>query len=444
MEVPLDREDSASPTITVRIARQAADRAPAAGAIFQIAGGPGGSSVNQSGLIPQYLPLLSAKFDLVYVDQRGTGGSGYLDCPGGYPSTEKEWETCGAAHAGEPLNHLLSLDAARDLEAVRKRLGYGPIHLRAGSYGTRVALEFLRQYPESVASAVLDGTVPPDGDFFGDLAREFDLGIDWLVADCAEEPECAAVSPSLGADLAARRELLSSEPRPIMIGGSPGVEDEEAYLIALEASLYDADWRYRVPRAIHADMGGDHFLWDELLSDIFGVAIATTPSAMAISSSPTRLRSAQHGLFGLGTSYVAPALWMTVVCAEAFPNAGGLEALFETVASATWPSNAAVEYAKACAAWDVGAIAATMRVPVVSDANVLVLSGGLDLITTPASGEHTAATLANGTHLVVPYAFHGTLREPCAGGIITDFFDAGGDISNVDTSCLEKLTHPDW
>jgi pimeloyl-ACP methyl ester carboxylesterase len=39
---------------------------------------------------------------------------------------------------------------ANDLEHVRGALGYGPLNVSAGSYGTRAAQVYLRAYPESV------------------------------------------------------------------------------------------------------------------------------------------------------------------------------------------------------------------------------------------------------------------------------------------------------
>ncbi len=48
---------------------------------------------------------------------------------------------------------------AEDLENVRRTLGYGPLNLFAGSYGTRAAQVFVRKYPGSVS--VLDQSAKP-------------------------------------------------------------------------------------------------------------------------------------------------------------------------------------------------------------------------------------------------------------------------------------------
>ena len=66
--------------------------------------------------------------------------------------------------------------------------------------------------------------------------------------------------------------------------------------------------------------------------------------------------------------------------------------------------------------------------------------------TPPSVGEHTAATLANATHLVVPNAGHadGMITNPCVTQIMTDFILADGDMKAVSTSCLGTLKQPAW
>jgi pimeloyl-ACP methyl ester carboxylesterase len=51
---------------------------------------------------------------------------------------------------------------AGDLEQVRQALGYGPLNLFAGSYGTRAAQVYLRMYPESVRTVYMGSVVPID------------------------------------------------------------------------------------------------------------------------------------------------------------------------------------------------------------------------------------------------------------------------------------------
>ena len=43
---------------------------------------------------------------------------------------------------------------------MRRQLGVERVDLVGGSYGTRVALEVLRQFPQSVRRTVIDGVAP--------------------------------------------------------------------------------------------------------------------------------------------------------------------------------------------------------------------------------------------------------------------------------------------
>ena len=124
---PWDHAAPGGKTISLRIARQVA-KSGTGKALFYFAGGPGGTAVGSSGAIPSLLPGIEQQFDLVYVDQRGTGGSGRMECKAGYPQTAQEWIACGKDHAGTDLSHHLTTDAAHDVDWVRRRLGYDKIH----------------------------------------------------------------------------------------------------------------------------------------------------------------------------------------------------------------------------------------------------------------------------------------------------------------------------
>lgn len=176
IDVPYDHADPDGATVTLRLARQQSQGADEV--IFFLAGGPGGSAVEQSGIMPMLMGELEDHFDLVYLDQRGTGGSGYLTCSEGYPYTAYQWAECAEEHEGASLVHHLTLDAARDLDFVRSALGYDLLNMRGGSYGTRVALEYMRQFPDHTGMVVLDGAAPPDTDLFGMQVEAPDLGIE--------------------------------------------------------------------------------------------------------------------------------------------------------------------------------------------------------------------------------------------------------------------------
>jgi pimeloyl-ACP methyl ester carboxylesterase len=450
LDVPFDYTQPAGKSFSLHVGRHKSRSFPTGKAVFQLAGGPGGSSVTQSGIIPLYMPKLLDSFDLIYVDRRGTGGSGYLDCKAGYPQTKQDFMDCAAEHMDKDLDHYMTVDAAHELEAVRKALGYGKIYLRGGSYGTRLGLELMRQHEGSVAAVVLDGLDTPDWDYFGQVAVAIDQGITLLIQSCTKDPACTALVPDLAGDLKKRRDALKAAPRKIQVNGQPYFEDEELYVTALGHLLTDDYWRFDVPRAIHHAVQGDNKLWDQLLSDLYGATFtdgASDPSPKF--RSPSLSRSLRlRPRFPLGPrSYVAPGIYTAVNCAEGWPNSGGVAALRALGAQQQWGPYGAesmIELGEACASWKVTPLDAALRKPVQSALKVLLLSGGIDIITPPSVGDRAALTLPHATHLVVPETTHSVMRVPCVGKIITDFFVAEGDMAKVDTSCLKSLPAPTW
>jgi len=446
LKVPLDASQPGGPTFDLRVAREkATSPVGAPRAIVHIAGGPGVSSIALSASLLHYLPGLTADFDHLYVDLRGTGFSDALVCPGGAPSTKAEWEGCASGQGDRDLNHYLTLDGANDLEHVRQRLGYDKLILDGGSYGTRVVLEYMRQHPERLASAVLTSLAPPDWTYFSWMVKTVDQSVAGLVARCNKDAACTALVPDLAADLAARRQALKDSPRMVKVNGVPMAEDLEAFGVILGAALDNPSTYFKTPRAIHAAVAGDNSLWNAIIGNVLGASVKDASNLPKRRAPVQRLRPARRWM-SLGPDLLADALHAAVVCAEWLPNEAGIADLQKLASQQTWGSPSDTALAEACAAWKVNPVPASLRAPVTSSAKALLITGELDLRTPVSLGEHTAATLKNATHLVVPYAGHADemATNTCVNQIMTDFIKADGDIKAVDTSCLGKRTQPSW
>ena len=137
------------------------DRLRAPDPVFALHGGPGAAAAF---LAPVFAgqPLRSRR-DVVLVDQRGTGASNGIRCGIADPAA---WllamlrfdfapSACDTSEA-DPRLYTTPI-AMDDLDAVRAALGYERINLWGGSYGSRAALVYMRQHPERVRAAVLDG-----------------------------------------------------------------------------------------------------------------------------------------------------------------------------------------------------------------------------------------------------------------------------------------------
>jgi pimeloyl-ACP methyl ester carboxylesterase len=445
VEVPIDHGTPDGRKRTIHIGRQKSHAFPSGKALFNIAGGPGGGSVWQAGTIPRLMQALLPTFDMVYVDQRGTGGSGYLGCPGGYPNAIMDWTVCGQAltsSAGAAdLPHDLTVDAANDIDFVRQRLGYDKIYVRGGSYGTRVALELMRQHSDTLRAVVLDGVFPPDADYFHDGTVRTDRGVARLVQDCTASASCTAVSPHLMDDLTNRRMQLRMTPRPIIAGGQATVEDEPTYVAVLDSALGISELRFQIPRAIHQAMTGDNAQWNQIMSLLFGVGVADAPHFRDLHRGPSLFSRRPMTLAGL--DYVAPGLFMLVICTESLPNSdlGALEMLAQ---HQTWGDDSTVQFGRTCSSLTVPPLSASLRMPVSSNVKTLILNGDLDLNTFPEAGAHAQATLPGATNIVLPYATHSTMQTRCGAQLIENFFLADGDITRTSTACVAAITPPPW
>jgi pimeloyl-ACP methyl ester carboxylesterase len=126
----------------------------AKGTIVFLSGGPGQAGIP---LAPSYAGVLAhvrSDYELVFPDQRGSGQSGAVECDAP-PS-------CAAA-LGERRAFFNTPQTAADIEDLRRALGVERVTLFGVSYGTVVAEEYARRYPERTAALILDSPVGPDG-----------------------------------------------------------------------------------------------------------------------------------------------------------------------------------------------------------------------------------------------------------------------------------------
>jgi pimeloyl-ACP methyl ester carboxylesterase len=165
--VPLDHSGLVAGTIGLKIAVQRG--VPASRPVLvALSGGPGQSSVGAADSFRFSLAPALKRYRLAVLDQRGTGRSGALNCPviqhedGLAPVIPQELADC-AAQIGPRRAFYSTVDSARDLEAVRRALGVEKIALMGVSYGTFVAQQYARLYPEHTDKLILDSVVGPRG-----------------------------------------------------------------------------------------------------------------------------------------------------------------------------------------------------------------------------------------------------------------------------------------
>ena len=305
----------------------------------------------------------------------------------------------------------------RDLDAVRKDLGVDRIDLVGASYGTRAALEYLRQFPRAVRRVVLDGAVPPDMVLPASHSTDAQAAFDAVFAACAAERACARAHPRLRADWEA---LLASLPRTVALpdphsGASGPVRmTRQRVLGAVRGPLYVPALAAALPAAIGAAAQGR-------FEGLAGLA-----ALFATRRDDARLAMGMH---------------FAVVCAEDVPL---LPAVTDPPGR-DFGTELAHFYQRACAGWPRSEVPAAFYSMPPSRVPVLVLSGGLDPATPPRHGRRVAEALgAMARHVVVANAGHGVMGLGCLADVLHGFIDADDDGAAlaIDAACAAHVPRP--
>ncbi len=249
--------------------------------IVVLMGGPGETAI---GSAPMYIerlePLLSDR-DLLLVDQRGTGQSAPLECHLFSPadpaaSVRDYFPPAAVSRCVRQLERTADLTRytfpyfAIDLERVRRALGYGRLNLFAGSYGTRAAQAYLRQYPQSVRTAFLGSPVPIDAGGPLHFARTEETALDHMFENCAAEAACHAAFPNLREDFQQLVRLLDAGEVRVRVPGAPDPVVLSRGRLAewVRSQLYRPHDAAALPWFLHRASAGDWSpIVDNMLSD---------------------------------------------------------------------------------------------------------------------------------------------------------------------------------
>ncbi|MGP4086098.1 alpha/beta hydrolase [Streptomyces sp. KR55] len=185
VEVPMDYADPQGPTIDVAISRIPSEKPSARrGALMLIAGGPGGSSLNDPSGKGQKLPQeVRDAYDLIGFAPRGLAPSTSATCGIEHAdlaiSASRPWpapdgsitenlvyaqrvsDAC-ARNGGELIRHISSANEARDIDRIRAALGERKISAWGVSYGTYVGAVYAELFPQRTDRIVLDSNDNPD------------------------------------------------------------------------------------------------------------------------------------------------------------------------------------------------------------------------------------------------------------------------------------------
>ncbi len=422
LRVPENRGDPAGREIELAVAVVPARPEAVSEPLFLLAGGPGQAARGVGPALLAAVPTLAEERDVVLVDQRGTGGSGKLDCPAIEGELERrlaprvdaeETRNCLQALAADPTQYTTAA-AMEDLDAVRDALGYSKIHLWGGSYGTRAALVYARLHPDRVSTLILDGLAPLGMALPSPVAAQAQAALDALLRDCRRDEPCAERFPRLEPQLVALMDRLTQSPIsasfdhpttgrrlahvPITL---------EGFLGLLTGLLYSPELSALLPLGLERASAGN---WQ---------ALAAAAEAMSSSLS------------------LAEAMHLSVICSEDVPLIPADEA-----AEGTFLGSTLVRAAKQqCLLWPRAELPPEYFLPIASPAPALLLSGELDPVTAPRWGERVAERLPRSRHVVVAAAGHGVSSVGCVPQLIEEFLETR-DAASLDASCAGEHRRP--
>lgn len=428
VRVPEDSSKPAGRYIDLRVAvLPARGGAPEPDPVFVLAGGPGQPATSL--MRAEVHDELRERRDLVFVDQRGTGGSNALLCefygPPGDPASyfgqflpvDKVRACRERFGTAVDLTQYTTAASVADLERVRQALGYDRINLSGGSYGTRLALEYLRAHQPRVRTVMLEGPITPDVHVPENFGVHAQRALDGVLDECAATPACAASYP--GIHQTAQRVFARLEEGPVTAPATyPGAGRTATVTLTrwhvaevIRYMLYSSREAGRVPQVLHRAAAGDY-----------------APIAAFL------LNWRRNGLFD--------GLYLSITCTEDVPF---VAADADAREAATFMAGYRLrEQRAACSEWPAGPKPAWLGVAVTVDTPVLILSGALDPATPPANGDALARSLPRSLHIVVPHGGHspaGLLGLECLQRIEKTFVETG-DVKGIDTSCVRGIRRP--
>jgi len=400
--------------------------------VFIFEGGPGGAATRRAGASVYAGPVRER--DIVLVDQRGTGNSNPLQC---------EWDA--EFHEGElreifPTDLVVSCAAeiakttdvrfyttdhfVDDIEEIRQRLGYGPINVRGGSYGTWSMMTFAQRHQESTRSLFGIGLHSPSRSNLAERGIWTDRTLEGLASFCVADPDCQAIAPDLETMTREALQGLDSGPQRVELADPSEPEKILAIDVGrdwlseqLRLVLYYTYTSRALPWAMHRIVAAED--WTPMMT--LAVLIE---------------RSFRTGL--------AHGLVLTVQCSEHmdFDVEEALARGEETVVG----NYRLEQQMQGCAAWPHEklpkfGVDEVKPLPIPA----LFISGALDPVTPAEYGEEALSLFPNGKHLVLAEGQHGPFDLEnswvCVHQIWADFL-AAGSVDGLDVECAAAMHRP--
>jgi pimeloyl-ACP methyl ester carboxylesterase len=404
---------------------------PAPDPLFYFMGGPGYAATEAASDLGDFLGGIRRERDLVFIDQRGMGGSNPLSCK--VPGSDDDLQgflrdllppaavrACAQELAAKAdLSQYSTAIAMEDIDEVRERLGYERINLFGGSYGTGAAEVYLRQHPEHVRSALLLGVMILDAKMPLFIARKAQDALDKLFDDCASDVACRAAFPDPRGDLAKALAQLDRGPvRQTIAHPKTGKEVTLAlargpFTTALRSMQYTAGKSISIPLYLHLAAQGDF---------------------------RPMIREALRYFDDPGW-YVGA--YQAIVCPEDVDRIDRKE-IAAQIRDTFLGDDRIRQQVESCEGWPRAQLPPGFFEPLRSTAPILLITGWLDPATPPEWAAEVQKTLPNSRNVLIRDAAHGPgglQHVDCLEKMMTDFFHDGTPFT-LDTTCVREMKRP--
>lgn len=443
--VPEDHADPGSETITLAVAiihgsREASGTPP----LVYLEGGPGGSALDGIEYLWLDSPLIDGR-DVILVDQRGTGySSPTLNCieydDPSYDNRDEIdlIEDCRdrLTRAGINLDLYNSQQSAADIEALRLALGYDQIDLLGVSYGTRLALTVMRDFPGGIRSVILDSVYPPHIDALNEEPLITFQAFETLAEGCQADPACRQAYPDLEDVLYELVEDLEYYPAEVELWddyyGEYYLTDYYGLdlLYDLVDSMYDSATIPYLPAFIYAMYDGDYDYAFEIL-DIPYAGYYDDDYDEYTGEDVSDSEGAYFSVECYDESWFNSASQAESLAAE-YPDLV-TELLVYSVE----------DMLDICDLWGSQQPPAIEDQPVRSDIPTLILNGKYDPVTPPSWAQSAAEYLSSSQLFIFPGYGHAVIDAgSCPVEMMIDFLD--NPFSQLSPECFSQLDGPDF
>ena len=407
--------------------------------MLHIAGGPGGAAYLDAETMPFWLDNFQAQrwgVDFVLYDQRGSGLSQpSLDCPNTYKAQLKNLmlpltatedsqqfseliKQCyeGLSEDANTASYLKAIStrkSSEDIADLHELLSVKQWVLMGVSYGTRLALDFVGEFPAKVHSLVLDSVYPPEFNGFETALENGFKGIDKLINVCEMDDLCYSSFPEIRKTFKQSLKQLLNNPIKLVVPRERAASETvtmvltaHRLILLLDYASYDSRLFADIPAAINAVVEND----------------AANKSLLSLASNYLEIE--------LYTQFSEP-VYMATECSDngSFGYSSllaRLEPYRREYPMLDW-SKQSVYNPEICQGWLDEKITSGSNQPekaVVTDKPTLILSGALDSITPADWGRQLSDALPDNWYFEYPSAGHSVLTSAlCANDEVQMFLN---------------------